>query len=85
MDKGFPVDVKLTVFSTIYALVYTNKPFENSQTCFTGDSKNCHGRGVRRTQPARNIPGIFAECYLSVAMFGTFREHLGDILNEKIS
>ena len=36
------------------------------------------------TQPARNILGIFAECFLSVAIFGTFREHLGNILIEKI-
>ena len=36
------------------------------------------------TQPARNIPGIFAECSLSVAMFGTSRELLGNILKERI-
>ena len=36
------------------------------------------------TLPARNIPGTFTECYLSVAMFGTSREHLGNILKEKI-
>ena len=36
------------------------------------------------SQPSRNIPGIFAECSLSVAMFGTSREHLGSILKEKI-
>ena len=35
-------------------------------------------------QPAHNIPGIFAECSLSVAIFGASREHLGDILKEKI-
>ena len=35
-------------------------------------------------RPARNIPGIFVECSLSVAMFGTSREHLGNILKEKI-
>ena len=34
-------------------------------------------------QLARNIPGIFAECSLSFAMFGTFREHL--VLNVKSS
>ena len=33
---------------------------------------------------ARNIPGIFAVCSLSVAIFGTSREHLGNILKEKI-
>ena len=27
------------------------------------------------SQPARDIPGIFAECSLSVTMFGTAREH----------
>ena len=37
-----------------------------------------------QTQPARNIMGIFIECYLSVAMFGTPRQHLGNILKEKI-
>ena len=28
------------------------------------------------TQLARNIAGIFAQCSLSVAMFGTSRKHL---------
>ena len=36
------------------------------------------------TQPAHNIPGIFAQCPLSVEMFGTYREQLGNILKEKI-
>ena len=36
------------------------------------------------TQPARNIPGIFAECSLTVAMLRTSWEHLGDILKENI-
>ena len=31
-----------------------------------------------------HMPGIFAECSLSVAMFGTSREYLGNILKEKI-
>ena len=31
-----------------------------------------------------NIPGIFAECSLSVLMFGVSREHLGNILKENI-
>ena len=31
------------------------------------------------TQPARNIPEIFAVCSLCVAMFGTSRENLGKI------
>ena len=35
-------------------------------------------------QPTRNIPGIFTECSISVAMFGTSREHLGNILKENI-
>ena len=37
-----------------------------------------------QTQLARNITGIFVECSLSVAMFGTSRQHLGNILKEKI-
>ena len=36
------------------------------------------------TRPARNIPGILAVCSLSVTMFRTSREHLGNILKEKI-
>ena len=36
------------------------------------------------SQPTRNIRGIFAVCSLSVATFGTSREHLGNILEEKI-
>ena len=35
-------------------------------------------------QPAHNILRIFAEFSLSVAIFGTSREHLGNILKEKI-
>ena len=35
-------------------------------------------------QSARNIPGIFAECSLSVAMFRASRKHLGNILKENI-
>ena len=35
-------------------------------------------------QPARSILGIFAEFSLSVAIFGTSREYLGNILKEKI-
>ena len=35
-------------------------------------------------RPEHNIPGIFAECSLGVAMFGTSREHLGNILMEKL-
>ena len=36
------------------------------------------------TQPARNIPGIFSECSLSVAMFRASRETLVHILKENI-
>ena len=36
------------------------------------------------TQPARNIPGTFAEFSLSVAKFRAFSEHLGIILEENI-
>ena len=32
------------------------------------------------SQPARNVPGIFAECSLGVAMFRASREHLGNML-----
>ena len=39
---------------------------------------------TRISQSARNIPGIFSECSLSVAMFRTSREHLGNILEENI-
>ena len=35
------------------------------------------------TQLVCNIPGIFAECSLSVAMLGTSKEHLGNILKDK--
>ena len=35
-------------------------------------------------QPARNIPGIFTECSLHVAMFWTSRENLDNILKENI-
>ena len=35
-------------------------------------------------QPAHNIPGVFAECSLSVSMFETTREDLGNIFKEKI-
>ena len=41
-------------------------------------------RVMAAPQLARNIPGIFAECSLSVAMFGTSLEHLGNMLKEKI-
>ena len=34
------------------------------------------------TQPARSIPGILAVCSLSVAMLGTSRKHLGNILKK---
>ena len=36
------------------------------------------------TLPAHNIPGIFAECSLSVAIFRASREHLGRILMQNI-
>ena len=39
---------------------------------------------IDSAQPASKIPLIFAVCSLSVAMFGTTREHLGNILKEKI-
>ena len=35
-------------------------------------------------QPGCNIPRRFAGFFLSVAMFETSREHLGDILMEKV-
>ena len=35
-------------------------------------------------QPARNIPGTFAKCFLSVAMLRASREHLGNISRENI-
>ena len=38
----------------------------------------------KRTQPARNILGIFTECPLSVAMFQASREHLGNMLRQNI-
>ena len=41
-------------------------------------------RVMAAPQLARNIPGIFAEYSLSVAMFGTSLEHLGNMLKEKI-
>ena len=37
-----------------------------------------------RPQLARNIPGIFAECSLSVAMFWASREHLQNMLKQNI-
>ena len=36
------------------------------------------------TKLTRSIPGIFAECSLSVTMFRACREHLGNILKENI-
>ena len=36
------------------------------------------------TQPACNIPGIFTECSLSVAMYWTSWDHSGKTLKEKI-
>ena len=39
---------------------------------------------TRISRPARNIPGIFAECSLNVVMFRASREHLGHILEENI-
>ena len=47
---------------------------------------NIHYREViwnHESQLARNIPEIFAECFLSVAMFETSREQLANILKEK--
>ena len=44
----------------------------------------CHQRYYQPAQPARNIPRIFAVCSLSIAIFGTSREHLLNILKEKI-
>ena len=35
-------------------------------------------------QPARNIPGILAECSISFEMFGTSREQSANILKENI-
>ena len=35
------------------------------------------------TQPARNFPGIFIDCSLSLEMFSESREHLGNILKKK--
>ena len=35
-------------------------------------------------QPAHNIPGIFAKYSLSVEIFETSREHLENILKQKI-
>ena len=34
------------------------------------------------SQLVRNIPEVFAECFLSVAMFRASREHLGNMLKE---
>ena len=36
------------------------------------------------TQRASNIPAIFAECSHSISIFWTSREHLGNVLKEKI-
>ena len=36
----------------------------------------------QRSQLARNIPGIFVECSLSVAIFQASREHLGNVLKK---
>ena len=36
------------------------------------------------TQPAPSIPEIFAVCFLSVVMFRTSREHLGNILKQNL-
>ena len=36
------------------------------------------------TQPVRNVPGIFAECSLNVAVFRTYKEHLLNISKENI-
>ena len=37
------------------------------------------------SQLVRNIPEVFAECFLSVAMFRASREHLGNMLKEIFS
>ena len=34
--------------------------------------------------PASNVPTIFAECSHSISIFWTSREHLGNVLKEKI-
>ena len=39
---------------------------------------------TRISQPAHNVPGIFAECSLSVAMFRASKEHLRNILKKNI-
>ena len=49
-----------------------------------GVSENAMVRICNNAQPASNIPGIFAECSLNVAMFQTSREHLGNIFKENI-
>ena len=51
---------------------------------FEYDTHNVWKRYYYYSQPLRNILGIFAKCSLSVAMFETFREQLGEILKEKI-
>ena len=38
----------------------------------------------RLYSPGTQYSRIFSECFLSVAMFGTSREHLGNILKETI-
>ena len=52
--------------------------------CFQAQTMCNNVVGTYPCQPARNIPGIFAECSLNVEMFETYREHLGNILKEKI-
>ena len=53
--------------------------------CAACDSKNWKFiKQQEATQPARKIPQIFAQCSLSVAMFGTSREHLGNKLKKNI-
>ena len=55
------------------------------QLPLVGDNSLIHElRVMAAPQLARNIPGIFAECSLSVAMFVTSWEHLGNMLKEKI-
>ena len=77
---AFPFNIQFIAFSLYYFFSSKLLSICVLQFFFVKHSSKFFAFQVS-TQSARNIPGIFAECSLSVVIFETSRKHL---INEKL-
>ena len=79
----FPFNIQFIAFSVYYFFSSKLLSICFLQFFFVKHSSKFFAFQIS-TQSARNIPGIFAECSLSVAIFGTSRKHLKEKIFEKL-